>query len=104
MLTAAFRGVVEKYKLQGVRLGDAIAGAVIKHSKDYNLVRECVLASGLDAQTPGADVQRACGTAAIRPSSIRAPINNCCSEAIARARLASASGRSSAFGPGTSNR
>jgi acetyl-CoA C-acetyltransferase len=62
MLTAAFRGVVEKYKLQGVRLGDAIAGAVIKHSKDYNLVRECVLASGLDAQTPGADVQRACGT------------------------------------------
>ena len=62
MLTAAFRGVVEKYKLQGVRLGDAMAGAVIKHSKDYNLVRECVLSSGLDPQTPGADVQRACGT------------------------------------------
>ncbi len=62
MLTAAFRGVVDKYKLQGVRLGDAMAGAVIKHSKDYNLVRECVLGSGLDPQTPGADVQRACGT------------------------------------------
>jgi len=62
MLTAAFRGVVDKYKLQGVRLGDAMAGAVIKHSKDYNLVRECVLASGLDPQTPGVDVQRACGT------------------------------------------
>ena len=62
MLTTAFRGVVEKYQLQGVRLGDAMAGAVIKHSKDYNLVRECVLSSGLDPQTPGADLQRACGT------------------------------------------
>jgi len=62
MLTAAFRGLVERYKLQGVRLGDAMAGAVIKHSKDYNLVRECVLSSGLDPQTPGVDVQRACGT------------------------------------------
>lgn len=62
MLTATFRGLVERYKLQGVRLGDAMAGAVIKHSKDYNLVRECVLSSGLDPQTPGVDVQRACGT------------------------------------------
>jgi acetyl-CoA C-acetyltransferase len=62
MLTAAFRGIVERYKLQGVRLGDAMAGAVIKHSKDYNLVRECVLSSGLDPQTPGVDLQRACGT------------------------------------------
>lgn len=62
MLTAAFRAVVERYKLQGERLGDAIAGAVIKHSRDYNLVRECVLGSSLDPQTPGLDVQRACGT------------------------------------------
>jgi acetyl-CoA C-acetyltransferase len=62
MLTAAFRGVVDRFKLQGVRLGDVMAGAVIKHSKDYNLVRECVLSSGLDPQTPGVDVQRACGT------------------------------------------
>ncbi len=62
MLTAAFRGVVDRYKLQGERLGDVSAGAVIKHSKDYNLVRESVLSSGLDPHTPGADVQRACGT------------------------------------------
>src|SRR5882757_11198893 len=62
MLTAAFRGLVEKYKLQGVRLGDVAAGAVIKHSRDYNLVRECVLSSGLDPHTPGLDLQRACGT------------------------------------------
>jgi len=62
MLTAVFRGVVERFKLNGVRLGDAAAGAVIKHSKDYNLTRECVLSSGLDPQTPGVDLQRACGT------------------------------------------
>jgi acetyl-CoA C-acetyltransferase len=62
MLTAAFRAVVDRFKLQGERLGDAAAGAVIKHTKDYNLVRECVLSSGLDAQTPGLDLQRACGT------------------------------------------
>jgi len=62
MLTAAFRAVVERFKLQGERLGDAAAGAVIKHPRDYNLVRECVLSSGLDPQTPGVDLQRACGT------------------------------------------
>ena len=62
MLTAALRGVVERFKLQGERLGDVAAGAVIKHSRDYNLVRESVLSSGLDAQTPGLDMQRACGT------------------------------------------
>jgi acetyl-CoA C-acetyltransferase len=62
MLTAAFRAVVERFKLHGERLGDAAAGAVIKHPRDYNLVRECVLSSGLDPQTPGVDLQRACGT------------------------------------------
>ena len=62
MLTAAFRGLVERFKLQGQRLGDAAAGAVIKHPKDYNLTREVVLSSGLDPQTPGVDLQRACGT------------------------------------------
>ena len=62
MLTAVFRAAVERFGLAGQRLGDVIAGAVIKHSKDYNLVRECVLASGLDPHTPGLDVQRACGT------------------------------------------
>ena len=62
MLTAAFRALVERFKLQGQRLGDAAAGAVIKHPKDYNLTREVVLSSGLDPQTPGVDLQRACGT------------------------------------------
>jgi len=62
MLTATFRGAVEHFGLAGQHLGDVIAGAVIKHSKDYNLTRECVLGSGLDPHTPGLDVQRACGT------------------------------------------
>src|SRR5579872_4246811 len=62
MLTAAFRGVVERFRLQGERLGDVAAGAVIKHSRDYNLTREAVLSVGLDPQTPGLDMQRACGT------------------------------------------
>src|SRR5688572_1577684 len=62
MLTAALRGLVDKYQLGGKRLGDVIAGAVLKHSKDFNLVRECVLSAGLDPQTPGLDIQRACGT------------------------------------------
>jgi acetyl-CoA C-acetyltransferase len=62
MLSETFRALVEHFRLQGERLGDVIAGAVIKHSKDYNLVRESVLSSGLDPHTPGLDVQRACGT------------------------------------------
>ncbi len=62
MLTAALRALVERFRLQGERLGDVAAGAVIKHSRDYNLVRECVLSSGLDPHTPGLDLQRACGT------------------------------------------
>ncbi len=62
MLTAALRGLVERHALSGQRLGDVIAGAVLKHSKDFNLVRECVLGSGLHPQTPGLDIQRACGT------------------------------------------
>ena len=62
MLTAVLRGVVDRQAAARVRLGDVIAGAVLKHSKDFNLVRECVLSSGLDPQTPGLDIQRACGT------------------------------------------
>ncbi|MGH8230506.1 MAG: acetyl-CoA C-acetyltransferase, partial [Steroidobacteraceae bacterium] len=62
LLTASLRALVERFDLQGKRLGDVIAGAVIKHSKDYNLTRESVLATSLDPETPGLDVQRACGT------------------------------------------
>jgi acetyl-CoA C-acetyltransferase len=62
MLSEALRALVERFELRGERLGEVAAGAVIKHSRDYNLTRECVLSSGLDPETPGLDVQRACGT------------------------------------------
>lgn len=62
MLTAAFAGVVKRFGLKGESLGDVAAGAVIKHSKDWNLAREAVLGCGLAPQTPAFDVQRACGT------------------------------------------
>jgi acetyl-CoA C-acetyltransferase len=62
LLTATLRTLVERHDLAGVRLGDVIGGAVVKHSKDYNLVRECLLSTGLDPRTPGLDLQRACGT------------------------------------------
>jgi acetyl-CoA C-acetyltransferase len=62
MLTAALRGVVAKFKLEGQRLGEVAAGAVLKHSRDANISREAALDSGLSPQTPAYDVQQACAT------------------------------------------
>lgn len=62
MLTAALKGIVDRFGLRGERLGDVGAGAVLKHSQDFNLTRESVLDSGLAPETPGFDLQRACGT------------------------------------------
>ena len=62
MLTAALDGLVARYGLAGRRLGEVVAGAVLKHSRDFNLTRETVLGSRLDPRTPAYDVQQACGT------------------------------------------
>jgi acetyl-CoA C-acetyltransferase len=62
MLTAALRGVVDRFGLRGQRMDDVAAGAVVKHSSQWNLTRESVLGCGLAAETPGLDLQRACGT------------------------------------------
>jgi acetyl-CoA C-acetyltransferase len=62
MMTATLNGLVQKYDLKGQTIGDVVLGAVIKHSKDWNLARECVIGSGLSLRTPGVDMQRACGT------------------------------------------
>src|ERR671930_884359 len=62
MLTAAMRSLVERYRLKGERVGEVAAGAVIKHSRDWNLAREATLGSGLHPTTPAYDLQRACGT------------------------------------------
>jgi acetyl-CoA C-acetyltransferase len=62
MLAAALEGLVARFGLAGERLGEVAAGAVLKHSRDYNLTREVVLGSTLDSRTPAYDVQQACGT------------------------------------------
>lgn len=62
MMTATLAALVKKYDLKGQTLGDVALGAVIKHSKDWNLARESVIGSGLSLRTPGVDLQRACGT------------------------------------------
>ncbi|HNP36953.1 MAG TPA: acetyl-CoA C-acetyltransferase [Woeseiaceae bacterium] len=62
MMTAALRGVVDRFDLKGQTLGDVALGAVIKHSRDWNLARESLIDAGLSMRTPGVDLQRACGT------------------------------------------
>ena len=62
LLTASLEGLVARFGLAGERLGEVVAGAVLKHSRDFNLTREAVLGSSLSARTPAFDVQQACGT------------------------------------------
>ena len=62
MLSATLQGLVNRFGLSGHRLGEVAAGAVMKHSRDFNLAREATLNSGLSLQTPAYDVQQACGT------------------------------------------
>lgn len=62
MLTAALNGLVNRFGLQGQRLGEVAAGAVLKHSRDFNMTRECVLNTQLAPETPAYDLQHACAT------------------------------------------
>ncbi|MEV4624616.1 acetyl-CoA C-acetyltransferase [Asanoa sp. NPDC049573] len=62
LLTAALDGLVARFGLAGTRVGELVAGAVLKHSRDFNLTREVVLGSKLDPTTPAYDIQQACGT------------------------------------------
>jgi acetyl-CoA C-acetyltransferase len=62
MLTAAIDGLVARVGLAGERLGEVVGGAVLKHSRDFNLVRESVLGSALSPETPAFDLQKACDT------------------------------------------
>ena len=74
MMTAALGGLVERFDLQGERIGDVSLGAVIKHPRDFNLARESTLSSGLAAETPAFDIQRACGTSLSAASAIASKI------------------------------
>ena len=62
MMVAALNGLIERYKLQGLLLGEVAGGAVIKHTAELNLMRECVMSTNLDAATPACDIQQACDT------------------------------------------
>src|SRR3954451_7124302 len=62
MFTAALGGLIDRFHLEGERLGAVVGGAVLKHSRDFNLMRECVLGSALSPHTAAYDLQQACGT------------------------------------------
>lgn len=62
MLATAIGGLATKYGLKGEPVGEVMAGAVIGHSRDFNLAREALLDAGLSPGTPGTNVQIACGT------------------------------------------
>lgn len=62
MLTAALDGLIARFGLSGQRVGEVAGGAVLKHSRDFNLTREAVLSSALSPDTPACDLQQACGT------------------------------------------
>ncbi|MGB0972558.1 MAG: acetyl-CoA C-acetyltransferase [Mycobacterium sp.] len=62
MFTAVLDGLADRFNLNGEKLDVVIGGAVLKHSRDFNLMRECVLGSSLSSYTPAFDLQQACGT------------------------------------------
>jgi acetyl-CoA C-acetyltransferase len=62
MFTATLQGLVDRFNLHGERLGEVAGGAVMKHARDFNLVRESVLSTTLSRDTPAFDIQQACGT------------------------------------------
>lgn len=62
LMTAALNGLVDKYHLKGAHIDEVVGGAVVTHSKDFNLTREAVLGTKLAPSTPGVTLQQACGT------------------------------------------
>lgn len=62
MMVAALNGLIERYRLQGQLLGEVAGGAVLKHTREFNLMRESVLSTALDPRTPACDLQQACDT------------------------------------------
>ncbi|MFE6649163.1 acetyl-CoA C-acetyltransferase, partial [Nocardioides sp. NPDC057772] len=62
MFTAVLDGLAARFGLEGERIGEVASGAVLKHSRDFNLTRESVLGSKLAPETAAVDLQQACGT------------------------------------------
>src|SRR5213078_1790435 len=100
MMSAAMKALVDRFSLKGQRIGEVSAGAVIKHSRDWNLARESTQSAGLDPQTPAYDVQRACGTSLTAVSTLAGRSDSASDIPISYGRnlqrivLASARGRS----------
>ena len=74
MLVGVLNGLVDRYKLAGVHIDEVVGGAVVSHSKDWNLAREAVLGTKLAHSTPGITMQQACGTSLQAAMSIAAKI------------------------------
>ncbi len=74
LMTAALNGLVDKYRLKGVHIDEVVGGAVVSHSKDWNLAREAVLGTKLAPSTPGITMQQACGTSLQAAAGIGAKI------------------------------
>lgn len=62
LMTEVLKNIVHKYNLRDQRLGEVVLGSVMKHSRDWNMARECTMGCGLSAETPAFDLQQACGT------------------------------------------
>jgi len=62
LMTEVLKNLVHKYNLRDQRLGEVVIGAVMKHSRDWNMARECTMGCGLSPDTPAYDIQQACGT------------------------------------------
>jgi acetyl-CoA C-acetyltransferase len=62
LMTAALNGLVDKYQLEGKLIDEVVGGAVVTHTKDFNLTREAVIGTKLDPRTPGITMSQACGT------------------------------------------
>lgn len=62
MMTAALNGLVDRFGLKGQHIDEVVGGAVVTHSRDFNLAREAVLSSKLAPSTPGVTLIQACGT------------------------------------------
>jgi acetyl-CoA C-acetyltransferase len=87
MFTAALEGLIERYNLHGVRMGEVAAGALLKYLRDYGLTRECVLGSRLSPMTPAYDIQQACGTglaASTPPRTCRSGSTKACARSSCR--------------------
>ena len=62
MMTGALNALVDRYNLKGQHIDEVVGGAVVTHSRDFNLTREAVLGTRLAASTPGITIMQACGT------------------------------------------